>query len=50
MAEETGVRSENEYKEELAPSADDERSLDAEYNPAIEPEKADAWLNMLKES
>ena len=35
---------------ELAPTGDDERSLDAEYNPAIEPEKADAWLNMLKES
>jgi hypothetical protein len=37
-------------EEELAPSGDDERAGDAEYNPAMEPEKAKAWLNMLQES
>ena len=37
-------------EEELAPSGEDERSGDAEYNPAMEPEKAKAWLNMLRES
>ena len=36
--------------EELAPVGDDERSEDAEYNPALEPEKAQAWLNLLQES
>jgi hypothetical protein len=36
--------------EELAPSGDDERYEDREYNPAIEPEKAKAWLNLLRES
>ena len=39
-----------EIPEELAPTGDDERSGDAEYNPAMEPEKATAWLNMLRES
>ena len=37
-------------EEELAPTAEDERAGDAEYNPAMEPEKAKAWLNMLLES
>src|SRR6186713_601901 len=37
-------------EEELAPTGDDERAGDAEYNPAMEPEKAKAWLNMLQES
>jgi hypothetical protein len=37
-------------EEELAPSGEDERAGDAEYNPAMEPEKAKAWLNMLDES
>ena len=37
-------------EEELAPSAEDERAGESEYNPAIEPEKAAAWLHMLKES
>ena len=41
--------SENE-KDELAPIAEDERSGDAEYNPALDPEKAKAWLNLLQES
>jgi hypothetical protein len=40
----------SEVVEELAPVGDDERSGDAEYNPAIEPDKAGAWLNMLEES
>ena len=40
----------SEVVEELAPVGDDERSGDAEYNPAIEPDKAAAWLNMLEES
>ena len=35
---------------ELAPSDQDERFEDAEYNPALEPEKAKAWLNLLQES
>ena len=39
-----------EIPEELAPSSEDERAGDAEYNPAMEPEKATAWLNMLRES
>ena len=39
-----------EITEELAPTGDDERSGDKEYNPAVEPEKAAAWLNMLRES
>lgn len=39
-----------EIPEELPPSPDDERAGDAEYNPAIEPEEAKAWLNMLGES
>jgi hypothetical protein len=37
-------------EEELAPTAEDERAGDQEYNPAIEPEKAKAWINMLIES
>jgi hypothetical protein len=37
-------------EEELAPTGEDERAGDAEYNPAMEPEKAKAWLNMLDES
>jgi chemotaxis protein histidine kinase CheA len=37
-------------EEELAPSAEDERAGEDQYNPAIEPEKAAAWLHMLKES
>jgi hypothetical protein len=37
-------------EEELAPTGEDERAGDAEYNPAMEPEKAKAWLNMLAES
>jgi len=40
----------SEIVEELAPTGDDERSGDAEYNPAVEPDKATAWLNMLTES
>lgn len=39
-----------EHREELAPIAEDERSGDAEYNPAIDPEKALPWLNLLQES
>jgi len=39
-----------EIPEELAPTGDDERSGDTEYNPAVEPEKATAWLNLLQES
>jgi len=39
-----------EIAEELAPTSEDERAGDTEYNPAMEPEKALAWLNMLKES
>ena len=39
-----------EIPEELAPTGDDERSGDTEYNPAVEPDKAAAWLNLLKES
>ena len=39
-----------EIVEELAPTGDDERSGDTEYNPAMEPEKAKAWINMLRES
>jgi len=39
-----------EIAAELAPIDEDERSGDAEYNPAMEPEKATAWLNMLRES
>jgi len=37
-------------EEELAPTGEDERAGDAEYNPAMEPESAKAWLNMLQES
>jgi hypothetical protein len=37
-------------EEELAPSKEDERSGEDQYNPAIEPEKAAAWLYMLRES
>jgi hypothetical protein len=37
-------------EEELAPTGEDERAGDQEYNPAMEPEKAKAWLNMLQES
>ena len=40
----------SEIVEELAPTGDDERSGDKEYNPAMEPDKAAAWLNMLRES
>ena len=43
-------RSLEPVEEELAPTSEDERSTDQEYNPAIEPEKATAWLNMLRES
>ncbi len=39
-----------EIIEELAPNDEDERAGDAEYNPAMEPESAKAWLNMLAES
>jgi len=39
-----------EIVEELAPTGEDERSGDKEYNPAVEPDKAAAWLNLLKES
>ena len=39
-----------EIVEELAPSGEDERSGDKEYNPAVEPDKAKAWLNLLQES
>jgi len=35
---------------EVAPSEQDERFEDAEFNPALEPKKANAWLNMLRES
>ena len=35
---------------EVAPSEADERYEDAEFNPALEPKKANAWLNMLRES
>lgn len=48
MAEED--RSLEPVVEELAPTAEDERAGDAEYNPAIEPEEAKAWINMLRES
>ena len=34
-----------EIVEELAPTDEDERAGDTEYNPAVEPEKAKAWLN-----
>ena len=43
-------RSLEPVEEELAPTAEDERAGDAEYNPAMEPEKAKAWINMLIES
>ena len=43
-------RSLEPVEEELAPTSEDERAGDAEYNPAMEPEKAKAWLNMLLES
>jgi len=43
-------RSLEPVEEELAPTAEDERSGDQDYNPAIEPEQAKAWLNMLRES
>src|SRR5262245_65124335 len=33
-----------------APTREDERYEDEEFNPAIEPEKAKAWLNLLEES
>jgi hypothetical protein len=33
-----------------APSEEDERHDDAEFNPAIEPKSAKAWLNLLQES
>jgi hypothetical protein len=36
--------------EELAPNSEDERAGDTEYNPAMEPEKAKSWLNLLQES
>ena len=39
-----------EVLKEVAPSEQDERHEDAEYNPALEPKKANAWLNMLRES
>ena len=39
-----------EIAEELAPTGEDERAGDTEYNPAMEPEKAKAWLNLLRES
>jgi hypothetical protein len=42
-------RTEDE-RDELAPIEEDERSGDAEYNPAVDPEKAKAWLNLLQES
>ena len=31
-------------------AADDIRHDDYEYNPAVEPKKAKAWLNLLQES
>jgi len=37
-------------EEELAPTGADERAGDQEYNPAMEPESAKAWINMLQES
>jgi hypothetical protein len=36
--------------EELAPSGEDERALDSEYNVAVDPSKAKPWLNLLRES
>jgi hypothetical protein len=33
-----------------APTSEDERHDDLEYNPAIEPSSAKAWLNLLRES
>ena len=39
-----------EIVEELAPTEQDERSGDREFNPALEPDKAKAWLNLLAES
>ena len=39
-----------EVLDEVAPSEQDERHEDAEYNPALEPKKANAWLNLLRES
>lgn len=39
-----------EIPDEVAPSNADERHEDREYNVAIEPDKAKAWLNLLRES
>jgi hypothetical protein len=39
-----------EIEEELPAKGEDERSEDKQYNPAVEPEKAEAWLNLLRES
>src|SRR5215475_3939394 len=34
----------------VAPVGTDERHEDEEYNPAVEPKKSKAWLNLLEES
>jgi hypothetical protein len=39
-----------EYDADKPPIEDDIRSEDHEYNPALEPQSAKAWLNLLKES
>jgi hypothetical protein len=39
-----------EYDSDKKPHEDDLRSEDHEYNPAIEPKSAKAWLNLLLES
>src|SRR6187431_2783957 len=39
-----------EYDSDKKPHEDDLRSEDHEYNPALEPKSAKAWLNLLTES
>ena len=40
----------DEPRGENAPTREDERHDDLEYNPALEPQSAKAWLNLLRES
>src|SRR5262245_47988204 len=48
--EETSSDDMAEVPEELAPTGQDERYEDREYNVAIDPSDAKAWLNLLRES
>ena len=50
MAEDDTRQLGDTVRDELPATGDDERSEDKQYNPAEEPEKAEAWLNLLRES